>query len=733
MYSQVSELAYLHDNYSNLLPQRMYSTDAGKKYNTEKDYVHPDFGKLTQDAPFGKHVVEVLAKRKPDERYYIDLDNPLFFYIEKAAKPINFYKNGYLVAIDPSFYFSANGIYRAENQPCPTVLNTVTKTSAIMLGNEKIEFNDFSLKVVKNDNSVRMYSSDWSNITVGNNGAYIINVFPGIDMKIMYREAAIKSEFIIKQPLNAKQIVFTDHLKLSAGFSLQNEVPMQTDHTKGHILVMDSYGQLVAQIDPPRSHDNSGSHTSWINTTSLNGTVFEIVCDSLMLNSHQTVYPVTVDPLVTAVGPITSGTTYLAGTQVSPAFCSTSISVTYPAGTTPWDVSAYWSMYSNWCYGYYTGHGPFADDCWMSEAQVWITSSCGGRSPTGTSVWICNACNSPGTWSPTLPYASSGSQSLAQCYAASCSARTMTFTINQNRLNCTAYLNYDGCSPVSRSYCQTLDNWRVTVQGRSLETLGNTTTGNGTTTVTPVCFTTATINPSAQYGVGPYSYNWNPGGQTTASKTVFANYVGTQTYTCSVTDACGTARTAVFNVTPNCVLPVELLYFTGVSDTRYVLLNWATASERNASYFTIERSYDGVNFTLVTKIDAFGNSSEKRTYQATDTQMDLGKIIYYRLKQFDEGVEKEVYSSVIDIEPLEHKSVSVFPNPGSGIYHLIPDEANSDNSYSLKVHDYTGKEIVNMAALKRETTIDLSSFPAGIYSLQILIGDKQIIKNIVKQ
>lgn len=309
----------------------------------------------------------------------------------------------------------------------------------------------------------------------------------------------------------------------------------------------------------------------------------------------------------------------------------------------------------------------------------------------------------------------------------------MTFTINQNRLNCTAYSNYDGCAPVSRSYCQTLDNWRVTVQGRSVETLGNTSTGNGTTTATPVCFTTATLNPSAQYGVGPYTYNWNPGGQTTANKTVLASYIGTQTYSCTVTDACGAVRTAVFNVTPNCVLPVELLYFTGTADKRHVTLNWVTASEKNASHFTIERSYDGVNFELVAKIKALGNSATKTTYEITDLQADVSKILYYRLKQFDEGIEKEVYSSVTDVEPSENRSVSVYPNPGSGIYHLVPDGTDSDNSYALKVYDYTGKEIVTMTGLKHEELIDLSPFPAGIYAMQVLMGNKLIIKTIVKQ
>ncbi|MGV2481383.1 UNVERIFIED_CONTAM: hypothetical protein IGO34_31795, partial [Salmonella enterica subsp. enterica serovar Weltevreden] len=83
-------------------PQRDYPIETGKHYNDPQYYTHPDFGKLTFDAPVGKSVVEDLSRRTPYERYYIDLDQPQFFYIEKSSKPINYDNNGYLCAIDAS-------------------------------------------------------------------------------------------------------------------------------------------------------------------------------------------------------------------------------------------------------------------------------------------------------------------------------------------------------------------------------------------------------------------------------------------------------------------------------------------------------------------------------------------------------------------------------------------------------------------------------------------------------
>lgn len=729
-----NDLVYHYGNYSEMLPQRSYTPEAGRKYNDPQYYSHPDFGMLTFEAPEGKSVAEDLSKRTPYERYYVDLDQPQFFYIEKSSKPINYYQNGYLRAIDASLKQEVTGIYRASSQPCATELNTIQKYSAINLGSQIFEFNHFLLRVVQYDNSVQLLSPDWSHIVVGNYGAYITNAFPGIDMKIIYREASVKSEFIIKQNQHVKQMVFVDQLSTSNQLSVQAEAGMSSDHTKGHILIFDnSQGQQVAQIEPPRTHDNSGSHTSWINTCSLIGNNLEILCDSSILNGTQTLYPVTVDPLVTAVGPIVNGTTYLSGTRVSPAFCSNNISVTYPGGTTPWDVSAGWSIYSNWCFGYYTGHGALSDDCWMSEAQVWVTSSCGGRTPAGALIWTCAGCNNTGNWTPTIAFGSSGTQSLAQCYTASCAAQTQTYTINANRTNCSTYSNYDDCAPTSRSYCQTLDNWRVTVQGRNMETLGNSTTGNGATTVSAICFAGATMNPSVSYGIGALTYNWNPGGDVTSTKTVPTNYTGAQTYTCTVTDACGTVRTAVFTVSTNCVLPVELLDFNGSIVNNHVELGWQTASETNSSHFTVERSYDGINYEFVTMLKAAGNSLEKRSYTSADYQADLNRIIYYRLKQYDNGSSSEQFSQVLSIEPKSSGTVSIFPNPGNGVFELMPAGNYHSMPYQVSVYDITGKELFKQDGLQGANQVDLSSYTNGIYFLRVSLGDEILNWRLVKE
>jgi hypothetical protein len=107
----------------------------------------------------------------------------------------------------------------------------------------------------------------------------------------------------------------------------------------------------------------------------------------------------------------------------------------------------------------------------------------------------------------------------------------------------------------------------------------------------------------------------------------------------------GTAGTFGISVTSPQPLPVELLYFEGTSYSAYNILKWATASEQNSSYFSIERSTDGETWREVAQKQSAGNSTEKIEYSQLDN-IDQVVLHYYRLVQYDiDGVSK-VYGPI---------------------------------------------------------------------------------------
>jgi hypothetical protein len=143
-------------------------------------------------------------------------------------------------------------------------------------------------------------------------------------------------------------------------------------------------------------------------------------------------------------------------------------------------------------------------------------------------------------------------------------------------------------------------------------------------------------------------------------------------------------------------LPIELLSFEVTTVENDVNISWATATEINNDYFTIERSLDAVTFIDIKNIKSEatnGNSTTKIDYSTTDNNLASGKY-YYRLKQTDfDG--KFSYSSVEFAEINDSYSnntyFNILPNPNNG-----KDFKIWFNSSISQIDESVTVEIVNM-------------------------------------
>ncbi|MBL7900147.1 MAG: hypothetical protein JNJ99_16550, partial [Crocinitomicaceae bacterium] len=281
-----------------------YAAEDGLKHNDPSLSTHPDFGKLTFNAPYGKNVVEVISKRTIDERYYVDLDNQTFFYIEKSSRPINFYEGEILRAIDPTLHKQNDLYYTSGPQPVPTALDLMNKRAVLKIGEDYLGLSNIHLETTSFAGEVSVIDSDWSNAVVGNTGAYIEDIFPGIDMKIIFREAGFKTEYILKYNLGLKEIRIVDEMNIPDKY----DVIMSGDSLTSLFVQLynTESGETDVVIDPARLKDNSGSRSSWLCPYSIHENSVTLLCDSLLLNGTDKIYPLTIDPLFTAVGPVTS-------------------------------------------------------------------------------------------------------------------------------------------------------------------------------------------------------------------------------------------------------------------------------------------------------------------------------------------------------------------------------------------------------------------------------------------
>ena len=178
-------------------------------------------------------------------------------------------------------------------------------------------------------------------------------------------------------------------------------------------------------------------------------------------------------------------------------------------------------------------------------------------------------------------------------------------------------------------------------------------------------------------------------------------------------------------------LPVQLISFTAHKQNNSVLLNWETASEQNTSHFSIERSNDGIQFSLLADVTATGNSQSLKNYSFTHDNPVTG-INYYRLKQVDlDGRFK--YSNTVKVIMQKDNLIHLYPNPSVNNTLLVfskPVEKVTVNIFSA-----TGQLVKSILIANGQTRqlIDISALSKGIYTFRIISDETSGILKLVKE
>jgi hypothetical protein len=202
------------------------------------------------------------------------------------------------------------------------------------------------------------------------------------------------------------------------------------------------------------------------------------------------------------------------------------------------------------------------------------------------------------------------------------------------------------------------------------------------------------------------------------------------TYNIYVTDKTKTTyctaqltQTAKIGVS-NTPLPVELFSFTGKLERNAVLLEWATASEKNNDHFQVERSLNGKEFETIGKVQGHLNSNTLLNYSFLDHRTPAS-IVYYRLKQVDLDGTFE-YSKIIAIE---RKNLSgqeqpiIYPNPTNSNCSIILNSQSTETA-KLIIYDAIGNalrtESVNLNEGQTIFEVQTKELRSGLYLIKVL-------------
>ncbi len=185
-----------------------------------------------------------------------------------------------------------------------------------------------------------------------------------------------------------------------------------------------------------------------------------------------------------------------------------------------------------------------------------------------------------------------------------------------------------------------------------------------------------------------------------------------------------------FDITmTNITLPIELIEFKAENKIDHITLDWSTASEDNNDYFSIERSYDGINFEKIAKVDGSGTSSSLKRYTLDDNDVKTKGLRYYRLKQIDFN-GNYTYSEIVKVK-LDNTKITISPNPIVSEIEINVESFNNNVESTLTILDITGKiiysETNNLIKGVNTFKIDANNITSGVYFVKVESKDE--IKN----
>lgn len=168
-------------------------------------------------------------------------------------------------------------------------------------------------------------------------------------------------------------------------------------------------------------------------------------------------------------------------------------------------------------------------------------------------------------------------------------------------------------------------------------------------------------------------------------------------------------------------LPLKMGDFTAVKKSTGIQLNWETLTEQNTSHFDVERSTDGTHFSYLGRVNAAGNSADKKTYSFTDASPANG-INFYRLKMTDLDGSNS-YSRIIAVRNSNaNMDLQLFPNPANDVLQIqIP--SNRKEAATLMITDATGKTVLKKSIQLNEgqnsISLPVTQLSKGLYYLAI--------------
>ena len=178
-----------------------------------------------------------------------------------------------------------------------------------------------------------------------------------------------------------------------------------------------------------------------------------------------------------------------------------------------------------------------------------------------------------------------------------------------------------------------------------------------------------------------------------------------------------------FKISVASTLPIEMYDLKATCEQDKVKISWQTLSETNSDYFLVEKSYNGIDYHVISEINAAGNSIDKLEYEILDHEPR--SLNFYRIKEVDIFGQKTTYGPVYTECGINY--YTIVPNPVRNILNIKSSSTNEVKE--IFISDLQGKICYKGWG---NDNISVENLKSGIYFLTINRMDKTDVLKFVK-
>jgi len=162
-----------------------------------------------------------------------------------------------------------------------------------------------------------------------------------------------------------------------------------------------------------------------------------------------------------------------------------------------------------------------------------------------------------------------------------------------------------------------------------------------------------------------------------------------------------------------------------------------TTGEKEALFFDVEKSNDGINFSVVVSVNSYNDyTSEQNIYSFPDPERLNGRI-YYRIKMRNQAGQSR-YSRIIQLSVLP--KVFSFASVTNPFNRELTFDISSDlaGRTDVRLIDQFGKTVKRktldiISGLNHLSLGDTEQLPSGVYIIRMQLAEIVIQKKVVKQ